>query len=84
MDPRETKANKHPLGSGQLELEEVREELNRVKSSELFTGASRLSELLDYIVEQNLVDPTQKPLAKTIAEDVYGRPPDQNGDSHNI
>ncbi len=84
MGPRETTANKHPLWSGPLELEEVREELNRVKSSELFTGASRLSELLDYIVEHNLLDPTRKPLAKTIAEDVYGRPPDQNGDSHNI
>lgn len=63
---------------------EILGELQRVRSSELFKGASRLGDLLDYVVNQNLSDPSRKILAKTIAEEVYGRSPDQHSDNHNI
>ncbi|WP_425046507.1 hypothetical protein [Primorskyibacter sp. S87] len=59
-------------------------ELQRVRSSEMFKGASRLGDLLDYVVNQNLSDPSRKIFAKTIAEEVYGRSPDQDTDNHNI
>ena len=64
--------------------EAILDALNRILSSEMFTGASRLGDLLEYILNQNLADPSRKILAKTIAEDIYGRPPDMDGDNHNI
>lgn len=63
---------------------EVLDALQQVRSSDMFKGASRLEELLDYVVRQNLSDPSRKILAKTIAEEVYGRSPDQDADNHNI
>ncbi len=50
----------------------------------MFTGASRLGDLLEYVVRQNLADPSRKILAKTIAEEVYDRSPDLDTDRHNI
>lgn len=62
----------------------VFDELTRVKTSDMFAGASRLVDLLDYIVRQNVDNPDAKPLAKTIAEEVYRRSPGEYGDSNNI
>lgn len=69
---------------GRPDPQAVFDELNRVKTSDVFAGASRLVDLLDYIVRQNVEYPEAKPLAKTIAEEVYRRPPDENGDRNNI
>ncbi|SHJ54612.1 hypothetical protein SAMN05444000_11015 [Shimia gijangensis] len=63
---------------------EILEALERIKSDESFAGASRLVDLLDYIVTKHLADPERKILAKIIAEDLYDRALDQDTDSHNI
>ncbi|PSL19589.1 tetratricopeptide repeat protein [Shimia abyssi] len=64
--------------------EAVLEQLQTIRSSEMFSGASRLVDLLEYIVKENLKDPSRKILAKTIAEEIYGRAPDKDNDSQNI
>ena len=62
----------------------ILEELDRIKSDEMFASASRLVDLLDYIVTQHLTAPGRKIFAKTIAEEIYDRTLDQDSDNHNI
>ena len=58
--------------------------LERIVHSQTFDGAARLSELLTYIVNQHLANPSKKLPAKTIAFDVYKREPDPGSNSENI
>lgn len=55
----------------------IRLSLERVSKSEMFVNAGRLRSFLSYVVEETLADRGNGILAKTIAQDVYGRSPDK-------
>jgi hypothetical protein len=62
----------------------VREELDRILSSPLFSKSKRYPAFLRYVVEQTIDGHTDRLKEKTIGTQVLGRPPDYDSDADPI
>lgn len=59
----------------------IRTTLERILTSKTFVNAGRLRAFLTYVVEEELAGRAHLIAGKTIAQDVYGRAPDEGSDS---
>lgn len=74
-------ANEIEHETGAVSKRAAREALDRVIDSSAFENAGRLRAFLIYVVDESLADRANLIAGKTIAEDVYGREPDDSGNS---
>jgi tetratricopeptide (TPR) repeat protein len=72
----------HPDGS--ISKQEIETALQAILNSEIFHGAIRLQEILNYVVTETIAGNDSKILAKTIAYDVYNRAGNSIGESENV
>lgn len=72
------------MQSSEFSPSDVRRALRRLCSSDLFEPLERLKTFLTYIVEEELNGRGEAIRGKTIAQDVYGRDPVEEGDSDNV
>ncbi|MEL7045925.1 MAG: hypothetical protein AAGL66_13005, partial [Pseudomonadota bacterium] len=67
-----------------VSMEDMEDALARVLSSTDFDKGGRLGRFLSYVVEEECAGRGEPIRGKTIAQDVYGRAPKENGDPENI
>src|SRR5580692_2189219 len=65
-----------PPRADSVRTAEVRQQLNRILADSAFSGASRRSRLLRYLVEQALEDRSESLKESVIASEVFDRAPD--------
>ncbi|WP_193140820.1 tetratricopeptide repeat protein [Meridianimarinicoccus sp. MJW13] len=74
-------SRKNRAAASALPERAIRMELDRVLASSAFANADRLRAFLSYVTEESLAGRAHLIAGKTIAQDVYGRAPDDGSDS---
>ena len=71
----------HSVNNEHKSAQAVRMGLARILASPAFAKSERLRDFLTYIVEESLAGRGELIVGKTIAEDVYGRTPEDGSDN---